>query len=87
MKEPSAITTATPASRNARTTLSLEALVLIGAPVASGATLWTDFNLFGSQTAAMYHAHGMNDFRIIRYTDGGQERTFTPFDSLKLHEA
>ncbi len=30
-----------PASKNALTTLSAEALVPIGAPVASGATLWT----------------------------------------------
>lgn len=60
--------------------------VVLGSLRILGATLWTDFNLFDSPTAAMYHALGMNDFRIIRYTDGGQERTFTPFDSLELHE-
>ena len=47
-----------------------------------GATLWTDFELFGDAEFAMHHAaSSMNDFVSIRH-DG---RIFTPADSVELH--
>ena len=51
-----------------------------------GATLWTDFLLFGAeqQEKCMAAGHrGLNDFRAIK--NGG--RPFTPQDSLDLHKA
>src|SRR5690606_30137888 len=51
-----------------------------------GATLWTDFRLFGNgrQQQAMRDAQEcMNDFRIISY----KRRTFTPENSIHLFNA
>lgn len=48
-----------------------------------GATLWTDFNLFGveQQTASMHAGmHGLNDFRLIN--EGGV--LFTPSNAIAL---
>jgi Icc-related predicted phosphoesterase len=54
-----------------------------------GATLWTDYELFGPdnrddcmRTAAM----GLNDHRLIGLTTGGSsDRRFQPLDALALH--
>lgn len=50
-----------------------------------GATLWTDFRLFGDENRreCMVEAiNGLNDFRVIH--EG--HRHFTPMDSVVLHE-
>ena len=50
-----------------------------------GATLWTDFRLFGEAEIAWAMLEGMNylsDFNVIYY----DERTFSPSDAVKLHE-
>jgi predicted phosphodiesterase len=50
-----------------------------------GATLWTDFLLFGEELKSKCLTHGelyLNDFRRIR--DGG--RNFSPKKSIQLHE-
>lgn len=51
-----------------------------------GATLWTDFNLFGDPASAMMTAgtkgSGMNDFRKIRRLDTGK---FHPKHAVLLH--
>lgn len=62
-----------------------------GTPVrVVGATLWTDFELFGKDAAParMTDAqHRMNDFRTIEIADGphGESRAFSPVDQLRLH--
>ena len=54
---------------------------VIGDVTFAGATLWTDFNLFGDRQRAMAHAGGvMNDYRRIRKR-GYQER-LRPQDTL-----
>lgn len=56
-----------------------------------GATLWTDFALNGDgglQKRAMGIAQKeMNDFKLIRWDEGGQQRTFEPTDAAMLHHA
>ena len=50
-----------------------------------GATLWTDFNLFGKerrQFAMAEGQRGLNDFSLIR--EGSAQ--FSPADSIRLHE-
>jgi predicted phosphodiesterase len=50
-----------------------------------GATLWTDFNLFGKerrQFAMAEGQRGLNDFRVIH--EGPAH--FSPADSIRLHE-
>ena len=50
-----------------------------------GATLWTDFKLFGSAKKLMAQAESMNylaDFRVILFG----KKIFTPKDSVKLHK-
>jgi len=49
-----------------------------------GATLWTDFNLFGYQHLAMLHAqNNMNDFARIRTLPAC--KSFKPQDTLESH--
>jgi predicted phosphodiesterase len=63
--------------------------VIIGGVRLVGASLWTDYDLFGAdnreacmRTAAM----GLNDHRLIgRTTGGATDRRFQPFDALALH--
>lgn len=51
-----------------------------------GATLWTDFELYGRSIASKNVAsRGMNDFRRIRLERDGKRRDFTPNDALALH--
>ncbi|RUM24456.1 hypothetical protein EFQ99_16895 [Rhizobium vallis] len=50
-----------------------------------GATLWSDFQLFGMHGPAMYEAqHGMNDYRDIKYSKRPYRR-FTAQQSLTMH--
>jgi predicted phosphodiesterase len=47
-----------------------------------GATLWTDFALFGDPIVNMLSAkRGLNDFRLIRYGD----RLLVPQDTVDMH--
>jgi len=58
--------------------------VIIGGVRFLGATLWTDFELFGEgeKPWAMRECSSyLADFRVIRYGD----RAFTPEDSVRLH--
>jgi Icc-related predicted phosphoesterase len=63
--------------------------VTIGGVRFVGATLWTDYDLFGAEnrddcmrTAAM----GLNDHRLIGLKAGGtSDRRFQPLDALALH--
>lgn len=51
-----------------------------------GATLWTDFNLFGEESRKAAMAEGkryLNDFRLI----GERFRVFSPARSAQLHKA
>ena len=65
------------------------AAVVIGGVRFVGASLWTDYDLFGAdnrddcmRTAAM----GLNDHRLIGLTTGGSsDRRFQPLDALALH--
>jgi Icc-related predicted phosphoesterase len=62
----------------------------IGGVRFGGASLWTDYDLFGPEnredcmrTAAM----GLNDHRLIGITTGGSsDRRFQPLDALALHQ-
>jgi predicted phosphodiesterase len=64
--------------------------VTIGSVRFVGATLWTDYDLFGAdnrddcmRTAAM----GLNDHRLIGLTTGGSsDQRFKPHDALALHQ-
>lgn len=56
--------------------------------VFAGATLWTDFNLFGpdwSQKGMENAAAAMNDFRLITFGDEPRDR-FRPIHTLKIHQ-
>ena len=54
-----------------------------------GCTLWTDYQMYGNQMAAMGHAgHWLNDHRLIRTEDGAPPGTtvrFMPDHALKRH--
>ena len=59
--------------------------VEIDSVVFAGATLWTDFDLFGpewSQQGMQNAAAAMNDFRLVAF---GEER-FRPIHSVKIHQ-
>lgn len=50
-----------------------------------GCTLWTDFNLYGDQTRALFVAQNtMNDFRLIK--NGYPNSLMTSEDSLNRHK-
>jgi predicted phosphodiesterase len=63
-----------------------DAAVVIDGVRFLGATLWTDFRLFGDEAKPMAMAEGqrgLNDFRVIY---DGRSGTFSPSDSIRLHE-
>lgn len=51
-----------------------------------GATLWSDYNLWGNAAAARLAArHGMNDHRLIRILENRRKRQFTPEHAASRH--
>ncbi len=53
-----------------------------------GATLWTDYDLYGrSDASRRVAARAMNDHKRILLAENGQIRRFTPDDALALHVA
>jgi Icc-related predicted phosphoesterase len=65
-------------------------VVVIGNVRFAGATLWTDYELFGhaNRDTCMQAAQmGLNDHRLIGLTTGGSnDRRFKPLDALALHQ-
>lgn len=62
--------------------------IVVGGVRFIGATLWTDFNLFGRSRAARLAArHGMNDHRLIHIVDNGNRRAFTPEHAVATHRS
>ena len=62
--------------------------VEINGVVFAGATLWTDFDLFGpewSQKGMQNAGDTMNDFRLIAF-GGEPSQRFKPIHSLKIHQ-
>ncbi len=62
-------------------------MAIIGGVRFLGATLWTDFKLFGAETQQMSMiaaASAMMDYTAIRWRGPGRER-FRPKDSVELH--
>jgi len=60
--------------------------VTIGGMRFLGATLWTDFGLYGAPEAAMNHARRlMNDYRKIAWRKDPWQR-FVPIHPLRLHQ-
>lgn len=54
-----------------------------------GATLWTDFELFGPELRAgcqMLARRDMNDFSIVKILDQGETRRFDPNDARRIFE-
>jgi predicted MPP superfamily phosphohydrolase len=52
-----------------------------------GATLWTDYELYGDRAAAMLAAgNSMNDHRLIRKKWDGSTAKFLPRDALQRHQ-
>ncbi|NQZ87418.1 MAG: metallophosphoesterase [Colwellia sp.] len=66
--------------------LLMDSSVIIDDVLFIGATLWTDFKLhhnqYNSQLAAQ---HDMNDYKSIRYIQGGKYRKLTPPDTVRMH--
>ena len=64
--------------------------VILGGVRFVGATLWTDYDLFGSanrDNCIQAAAVGLNDHRLIGLTTGGSaDRRFKPLDALALHQ-
>lgn len=54
-----------------------------------GATLWSDYNLWGNTAAARLAArHGMNDHRLIKVREHNRNnRTFTPEHAMWRHRS
>jgi 3',5'-cyclic AMP phosphodiesterase CpdA len=53
-----------------------------------GATLWTDFRLYGTPTASMAIAQDrLEDFKVIRIERGYKLRNLRPSDTARLHDA
>lgn len=62
--------------------------VTIGGVRFVGATLWTDYGLYGRSVASRrVAARAMNDHRRITFFAAGKIRNFTPDDALALHVA
>ena len=62
--------------------------VVIGGVRFIGATLWTDFNLFGNSRVARVAArHAMNDHRLIRIAGEGSKKAFTPEAAAATHRS
>lgn len=52
-----------------------------------GATLWTDFQLYGTPTASMAVAQErLEDFQVIKCERGYKLRTLAPSDTARLHD-
>lgn len=52
-----------------------------------GATLWTDYCLYGNPGGAMNVAsRGMNDHRLISISDGNDRQLFSPDAAASLHQ-
>ncbi len=65
-------------------TLLRDSVTVINGVRFIGATLWTDFELFGTSLESAHHArYGMNDYKVIS-KDGG---TLKPSDTRALHRA
>jgi len=66
--------------------LLMDSSVVIDDVLFLGSTLWTDFKLYNnqynSQIAAQYE---MNDYKLIRYNQGGKYRKLTPPDTTRMH--
>lgn len=76
------------ARAHAITLLDDEACVIGGVRFV-GATLWTDFALYGEdqrQTSMVLARQSVNDFKCIRY-DAASPRLFTPKRAVELHRA
>lgn len=53
-----------------------------------GATLWTDFRLYGTPTASMTIAQErLEDFQVIKIERGYKLRALRPSDTVRLHQA
>jgi predicted phosphodiesterase len=53
-----------------------------------GATLWTDFQLYGTPTESMAIAEQrLEDFRLIKIERGYKLRTLVPADTVRVHRA
>ena len=62
--------------------------IVVGGVRFIGATLWTDFNLFGKPHAARLAArHGMNDHRLIHVIENGKRKPFTPEHAAATHRS
>jgi Icc-related predicted phosphoesterase len=62
--------------------------VVVGNVRFIGATLWTDFNLFGkSRTSRVAARHGMNDHRLIHIVENGRRRAFAPEHAVAIHRS
>lgn len=60
---------------------------LVGGVTFVGATLWTDYKLFGDPEASMRAAAAsMNDHRLIRTARDGREYMFSPRDARTRHD-
>ncbi|KAA0121745.1 metallophosphoesterase [Methylobacterium sp. P1-11] len=71
-------------------TLLEDAVAVIGGVRFRGATLWTDYALFGPEHRAVAMAaarRGMNDHRTISVGRGVERRPFLPADAAALHAA
>ena len=52
-----------------------------------GATLWTDFHLYGTPTRSMQVAEErLEDFQRIKIERGYKQRNLAPIDTVRLHE-
>lgn len=62
--------------------------IVVGGVRFIGATLWTDFNLFGKPHAARLAARqGMNDHRLIHVLHDGKWTAFTPEKAAATHRS
>ncbi|UMY16775.1 metallophosphoesterase [Methylobacterium organophilum] len=71
-------------------TLLEDEAAVIGRVRFLGATLWTDYRLFGPAHLAVAMAaarRGMNDHRLISIGRGSERRPFLPTDAAALHAA
>lgn len=67
--------------------LENEAVVIKGVRF-PGATLWTDFELFGDPSAAMITAlEMMNDYKVVQTTKDGKYYRFQPTQTKAFHAA
>jgi len=66
--------------------LLMDSSIIIENILFIGATLWTDFKLYNTQYISQLAAqHNMNDYKSIRYIQGGKYRKLTPPDTVRMH--